>query len=132
MKYSNTSLLLVASLFLLSISNLSAQDIQYSKDQIIGKWELKTALYNGNIISVERMDFKMSFEFAEDGEITFVNPNGVAETGQFIIENNKIIDPVTPEQPAAQILKLTSSLLILSITEDGNKMILTFELGVSN
>lgn len=132
MKYSNTGLLLIASLFFVSIVNLSAQNAQYSEDQLIGKWELKTALFNGNIVLVEKMDFKMSFEFTEGGMVTFISSNGIAEEGEFIVKDNKIIDPITPEQPAAKILKLTSNLLILSIIEDGNKMILTFELGISN
>ena len=63
-----------------------------------------------------------------EGAVTFTTPSGERETGEFLIEDDKIIDPVTPEHPAAKILKLTSNLLILSMEEDNNKMILTFEL----
>ncbi len=128
MKFKNRLILLVGGIFFLSFSCLKAQDVQYSGDQIIGKWILKSAIYNGKSISLADVTNHISFEFTSNGGVTFSNFNGKVENGAFLVKENKLIDPKVPESLSADIVSLSKNRLILSMNEDRNEVLMMFEL----
>ncbi len=101
--------------------------IDYSNDQIIGKWNLTSASFNGQEIMLSGIE-EISFEFTNGGEVTLVRSNGMIEKGEYLIEAGYLIDPNTPEHLNANILGLTNDELILSMNEDLNEVVLIFEL----
>jgi len=124
----NRLLLLFGVVFFLSASNLKAQSIQYSKDQIVGKWILKSASYNGLEVSLKGFKERISFEFSQDGKVIYVAPDGSKESGAFLLKENKIVDPNVPEHPDADIIDLTKDGLVLEMKEAEDSVLMTFEL----
>lgn len=112
----------------LSVSGIQAQDIQYSKDQLIGKWILKSASFNGDEVSLQDCKNCISFEFFRDGQVTLITSDGSKERGDFLLRGNKIIDPGVPEYLNVDILRLTKNDLVLEMQEEVHKVLMTFEL----
>jgi len=113
---------------LLLSTGIQAQNVQYSTDQLIGKWILKSASFNGREVPLQNSKDAMSFEFSEDGSVVLINFDGRKERGAFLLQDNKIIDPSIPEYPNADIVMLTKDDLVLEIREEVNKVLMTFEL----
>lgn len=128
MKITTQLLLLSGAMLFFSLSSLQAQQVQYSKDQIIGKWILKSASYNEQNVFFKEPDSKVSFEFRADGKVTFITSDGKAAEGMFLVKENKLIDPKIPESPSADIISLTENGLVLAIEEEYDKVLMTFEL----
>ena len=130
MKVTNRLFLLFGVMYFLSLSCLKAQDVHYSKDQIVGKWVLKTASFNGQSVPLADVTSRISFEFALNGKVTYLNFDGKLENGRFLLKENKLIDPNVAEYLHADIISLTKDGLVLEMKEDKNKIIMTFELEV--
>jgi len=124
----NRLLLLFGAVFFLSVPNLEAQNIQYSKDQIVGKWILKSASYNGLEVSLQGLKERISFEFSQDGKVIYVASDGSQERGDFLLKENKIVDPKVPEYPDADIVALSKEGLVLEMKEAEDRVRMTFEL----
>lgn len=127
MKIIYTLLLSLTAFFSCSLS-LTAQSIQYSQDQIVGKWILKSASYNGLEVSLADIKDRISFEFSVDGKVIYNTPNGTSEEGVFLLKENKIVDPQVPEYPNADIISLTQKDLIIEVWEADDNVLMTFEL----
>ncbi len=127
MKCRISKLLLLGVIGYLSSVSLNAQDNYFSQDLIIGKWILKSALFNGTKIAFGATDQDISFEFLIDGKVVFISSEGEIERGNFVIKENKLIDPDVPEYPNADILSLTKNALVLLIKKEEDRVKMTFE-----
>lgn len=127
MKCTKPRIMLVLALCVLFSSALQAQEATYSLDEIVGKWILKSANYNGNHIPMDLPGAQVSFEFKTDGSVLFISSEGKSEEGHFLIKDNKLIDPRVPEYPNADIISLSDEALILLMHEENNKVQMTFE-----
>ena len=119
--------LLFGILLTMSTSIVQAQNITFSKDQIIGKWTLKSASYNGAAVSLADMKQKITFEFSEEGLVTLITPKGEEQKGMFAIKDNRLVDLTIPEQPDAHIIALSEKGLVLEMQEETNKVMMTFD-----
>lgn len=122
------TLLLSMTAIISSSESLHAQAIQYSQDQIVGKWILKSASYNGLEVSLADAKDQISFEFSTDGKVIYNAPDGRSEQGIFLLKENKIVDPQVPEYPNADIISLTPKDLVLEMWEAEDSVLMTFEL----
>ena len=118
---------LCSALILLFYFPLFSQSSDYSDEQIIGKWNLTSASFNGIDVAVVEHD-PFSFEFTNRGEVTLIKPNGTIEKGNYLVKEGKLIDPDTPEFLSASILTLTNDELILAMHEDQNEVVMVFSL----
>ncbi len=121
-------ILLCGAVFFLSLNAIQAQNIQYSQDQIIGKWILKSASYNGTYVSLENSVSPISFEFSLDGKVKYIALDGKMQESIFQLKENQIIDPKVPEYANADILELTKNAMVLKMQEEYNKVLMTFEI----
>jgi hypothetical protein len=130
MNITNKIILITAFLSCFSLSFLNAQDVLYLEEQIIGKWVLKSAIYNREALSLVNEPNWLSFEFEKDGKVILKYADGRMEIGKFLIDENKLIDPNAPECLNADIVSLSKEGLILAMEEDKNRVVMTFELEV--
>ncbi len=114
--------------FFMTIFSISAQENSYSNDQLLGKWILKSAQFNGQEISLAGVKSQVSFEFLDDGMVTLVTFDGKEESGAYEVEKNKLIDINLAERSGADIISLTENALVLSMEEDKNRVLMTFQL----
>jgi hypothetical protein len=130
MNITNKIILITALLNCFCLSFLNAQEVFYLEEQIIGKWVLKSAIYNREALTLVNEPNWISFEFVKDGEVILKYADGRVETGKFLINDNKLIDPNAPECLNADIISLSKEGLILAMEEDKNRVVMTFELEV--
>jgi hypothetical protein len=117
------------SLLFLSFSTSNfAQHSEYSGEQIIGKWNLRSASFNGKDVHLNQSEQGMSFEFTNNGLVMLFNSDGLLRQGQYVIEDDRLIDPNSPEYLNAHIISLSNDELILSMYEDHNEVLMIFEL----
>lgn len=128
MKIFTNSLLLSLAFLFLSINTIVGQNVQFSQQQIVGKWILKSASFNGRDVYMADCKGQVFFEFSNDGKVKIASLNGEEKEGVFLLKENKLIDPKVPEFSNADILELTDKGMILEMKEDRDKVLMRFEI----
>ena len=95
-------------------------------DLIVGKWVLESASFDGQVINAELLGGKISFEFTKEGVATFETSEWQIERGRYQIQSNHLIDPDNPEELPAEIVTLTKEQFIMSMEEEGERVVMTF------
>lgn len=128
MEFTKKMILFAGAVTYLSIPTVQAQNPVISADQIVGKWILKSASFNKEAVPAELVASWVSFEFGQDGKVLLKYADGKTESGDYLVRENKLIDPNAPEFLNADIISLSDESLILAMDEDTNRIVMTFEL----
>ncbi|MEM9921143.1 MAG: lipocalin family protein [Bacteroidota bacterium] len=122
-KHISTTLVLLAALAFQSCKTI--QKIPTQKELIVGEWLVESVNVGGELVPATLLGGDIRFSFKPDGTAHFTTPDGQTEKGRYQVREGKIFDPDSPADDPVDIVELSTSRLVISMIEEGEKMEMT-------